>query len=317
MRVRGLLLGAVSFAFLALVLNPIQMLSVLVRPFSKARFRALNRWCAGFIWGWWTRMARPAPGWPGIEFRFSGDPIPTSENALLLPNHQSMADVLVILEFGRRAERLSDLKWFVKDPIKWIPGPGWGMKFLDCIFVRRNWSQDRAQIERLFFKFRQEDIPISLVSFLEGTRFTPEKHEASLSFAKERGLPRLEHTLLPRTKGFVASVLGLKGHLDAVHDLTIVYPDQATLGRVPTLFDCFAGRVKTVEVFVRRFSAAELADQEDALARFAFQRFEEKDERLSTFFKIGTFEAPSTEPAQVQDDAEAEVLSSCIHRSVC
>lgn len=38
--------------------------------------------------------------------------------------------------------------------------------------------------------------------FCEGTRFTKQKHEASMKIAKEKGLPELKHHLLPRTKGF-------------------------------------------------------------------------------------------------------------------
>ena len=36
----------------------------------------------------------------------------------------------------------------------------------------------------------------------EGTRFTKEKHEASMKVAREKGLPELKHHLLPRTKAF-------------------------------------------------------------------------------------------------------------------
>ena len=47
--------------------------------------------------------------------------------------------------------------------------------------------------------------------FCEGTRFTETKHAASMEVAKKKGLPLLKHHLLPRTKGFVHSVHGLKG----------------------------------------------------------------------------------------------------------
>jgi lysophosphatidic acid acyltransferase/lysophosphatidylinositol acyltransferase len=38
--------------------------------------------------------------------------------------------------------------------------------------------------------------------FCEGTRYTEEKHIASLEFAKSKGLVELKHHLLPRTRGF-------------------------------------------------------------------------------------------------------------------
>ena len=50
-----------------------------------------------------------------------------------------------------------------------------------------------------------------LLLFCEGTRFTEEKHKISLEIAKKKGLPVMKHHLLPRTKGFVLSMQGVKG----------------------------------------------------------------------------------------------------------
>ena len=50
-----------------------------------------------------------------------------------------------------------------------------------------------------------------LLLLCEGTRFTEEKHKTSVEFAKKKGLPILKHHLLPRSKGFLLSVQGLKG----------------------------------------------------------------------------------------------------------
>ncbi len=286
--VRGLLFGALSFGWLIFVLNPIQVASLAVRPFSRPHFRAINRWCAGQIWGFWAWMAEH---WNGIEVVFSGDPLPPPENALVLSNHQSMADVMVLLCFARRTGRIGDLKWFVKDPVKWVPGPGWGMKLLDCIYVKRDWTKDQAEIGRLFGKFSEERIPIALVSFLEGTRRTPAKQALAVAYAEERGLVPPRRVLVPRTKGFVATMQGLRSHLDAVHDLTIRYP-----GPVPTLFDCFAARVPRVEVHVRRHPVASLPVDPEALTQWAHARFADKDAWL------GAHEAP--EPGYGSADAD-------------
>lgn len=300
----GLTLGALSFGVLILVLNPIQMLSVVIRPFSKPAFREVNRWCARFIWGLWVVMAERLMA---IEFRFTGDPVPKSENALILPNHQTMADVMVVLSHAWRAARIGDMKWFVKDVVKWVPGPGWGMVFLDCIFLRRNWARDRARIHQLFGKFQAEGIPIFLVSFLEGTRKTAAKHAKSIEYAREKGLYPPKHTMIPRTKGFVATMIGLRGHLDAVHDLTIAYP-----GRVPGLFDCFAGRVQRVDIHVRRFAIAELPEADAELATWVMDRFEEKDELLEAHARDGAFAGPvRSGPVRAWDWFRREPAREC------
>lgn len=269
----GLFTCAISFAWLVFVLNPIQMLSVLVRPFSKPAFRAINRWCAASIWGWWAWMAEHQNG---VEIRFSGDPLPGSEDALILPNHQSMVDVMVVLCFARRTGRIGDLKWFVKDPIKWVPGPGWGMKFLDCIYVKREWTKDAGEIERLFRVFREEEIPISLVSFLEGTRRTAAKQAQAVAYAEKLGLEPPRHTLVPRTKGFIASLEGLGDALDAIHDLTIVYPEG-----VPGLYECFSMKVRRIDVHVRRYGLGEVPAGREARDAWIRARYREKDRLIA------------------------------------
>jgi 1-acyl-sn-glycerol-3-phosphate acyltransferase len=269
----GVSAGALSFLYLIFVLNSVQMASVVFYPFSKRLFRAINRWCARSIWGWWVLMAERQNR---IQIRFTGDPIPRRENALLVPNHQSMADVMVLLCCAWRCRRLGDVKFFVKDVVKWFPGFGWGMKFLDCVFVKRDWAKDKGSIEKLFAKYKREDIPIFLVSFLEGTRRTDRKHADAKRFAEERGLYCPEHTLIPRTKGFVATMIGLRDHLDSVYDLTIGYPDG-----VPSLVNCFEAKVKHIEVHVRRFPVDTLPTDEDELESWVFERFREKDRLLA------------------------------------
>ncbi|MCA9548494.1 MAG: acyltransferase [Myxococcales bacterium] len=277
--------GLLSFGYLIFVLNPIQMASLLVYPISPALARRANRWCARSIWGMWVLMAEV---WLGIDVTLRGDPLPRRENALVLPNHQTMADVLLLICLAWRCGRLGDLKWFVKDIVKYVPGPGWGMWLLDCIFLKRDWMRDKQGILRLFAKYKEHQIPIFLVSFLEGTRRTPEKLADSQAYAKERGIEVPTHTLVPRTKGFVATMLGLRSHLDAVYDVTLGYPDYT-----PSLANCFAGEVKRVEIHVRRYPVAELPTDDEALSEWVFARFREKDRLMEAFEAAQAFEGPT------------------------
>lgn len=278
----GLTTGALSFVYLIFVLNPIQMASALLFPFSKGACRAVNRWCARSVWGMWVLMAEAQND---IEIRFTGDRVPLRENALLIPNHQTMADVMVLLCLGWRCRRLGDMKWFVKDIIKWFPGFGWGMRFLDCVFVKRDWARDESRIEKLFAKYRRDDIPVFLVSFLEGTRLTPGKLAKAQAYAEETGRRVPQKTLVPRTKGFVATMTGLRDHLDAVYDITLAYEDPT-----PTLVECFAAKPKRIDVHVRRYVIADLPEGSEALTEWVHERFVEKDERLLRHAEEGRFE---------------------------
>ena len=109
-----------------------------------------------------------------VDFVFSGDDLPQGENTLVVANHQSMADILVLMPLARRQARLGDMKWFAKDIIKYFPGVGWGMLFLDCLFLKRDWMADRSRIDQTFSKIRDHGVPFWVISFSEGTRRTPE-----------------------------------------------------------------------------------------------------------------------------------------------
>jgi 1-acyl-sn-glycerol-3-phosphate acyltransferase len=296
----GLSVGALSFAYLILILNPIQALSALVYPVSPALCRRINRWCARSIWGFWLVLGELVLG---IRFRWTGDEVPPRENAVLLPNHQTMADVLVLMALGWRAGRLADMKWFVKNIVKYFPGFGWGMYFLDCVFLRRSWSQDQEHIRKLFAKYRRDGIPVFLVSFLEGTRITPAKLLRAQRYAQEGGAYVPQHTLVPRSKGFGLMMLELGSHLDAVYDITIAYPEGP-----PTLVQCYEGKVRAVDVHVVRYPISELPKDAEGLRTWVLAGFEAKDRLLEAYHQNGgVFPGPVRErPIRLSEWFRAE-----------
>ena len=122
------------FAFAPLLtLNLLQFPSLLVLPFSKRLFRSYNRIPAALVWGWWAWGAQHLVG---LKVHFSGDDVPEGENAVVICNHQGMGDILVLVCLALRKKRIGDLKWIVKDVLKYVPGLGWGMLFLECVFIK-------------------------------------------------------------------------------------------------------------------------------------------------------------------------------------
>ncbi|XP_023319306.1 1-acyl-sn-glycerol-3-phosphate acyltransferase delta-like [Trichogramma pretiosum] len=81
---------------------------------------------------------------------------------------------------------------------------------------------------------------IRLLLYAEGTRFTPEKVEASKKFAKEKGLPVLKHHLTPRTRGFTASIPHLRGKVDAIYDIQLAFKPSETTK--PTMTNLLLGK---------------------------------------------------------------------------
>jgi 1-acyl-sn-glycerol-3-phosphate acyltransferase len=277
---RGSAVWAILFVCL-LALNLGQLASLVVLPFSRKAFRRFNRWAANTWWGACVLTARHLNG---TRFVVTGDDLPHGENAIVVANHQQMPDITTIMDLALVKGRLGDLKWFVKDALKWAPGIGWGMRFLSCPFVKRNWTADRASVEHTFHALVAERQPMWLVIFAEGTRLTPAKLLRSRAYALREGLYAAEHVLLPRTKGFAAAVGVLRDHVSAVYDLTIGYVEG-----VPTLGQYITGAVRRVHLHARRFAIDTLPREEDALALWLRQRFEEKDRLLATYYASGSF----------------------------
>jgi 1-acyl-sn-glycerol-3-phosphate acyltransferase len=268
---RGLTVTLINLPVI-LCINALQMLTTPLFFLSRPHARALNERLA-FLWSITfdfslRKILR-------IPVTFTGDkPVP-GENAFIIANHQCMADIPVIALLVHNAKMLRFIKWFVKDPIKYTPGVGWGMLFLDCVFLKRDWAKDRKTIENTFARLRHPWSRFWLISFPEGTRFTMKKNEKAKEYAKARGLPIPEHTLVPKPKGFSATMLGLGEKLGAVYDLTIRFS-----GPPPSFLGFFFCPQEPIEVLVKRYPLALIPKEETAQADWVKKRFQEKDQLL-------------------------------------
>lgn len=167
---------------------------------------------------------------------------------LMLANHQSWVDIIVLQKVFNR--RIPLMRFFLKRQLFWVPLLGLAWWALDFPFMGRYTrkqianrpdlaERDIAATRRACEKFRL--IPITVVNFVEGTRFTPAKQ------AKQDA--EFVHLLKPKAGG-VAFVLDAMGDgLHAILDVTIAYPR----GR-PSLLDVFAGRECDVRILVREQS---------------------------------------------------------------
>lgn len=170
--------------------------------------------------------------------------LPAHDWYLVTCNHQSWVDILVLQGVFNR--RIPFLKFFLKQPLIWVPLLGWAWWALDFPFMQRHSreylerhpearGQDLEATRRACEHFRHQ--PTSVMNFIEGTRFTPAKHDAQDS--------PYRHLLKPRAGG-IGFVLGTMG--DILHrllDVTIVYP-----GGPPSFWDLCCGRLQRVIVRV-------------------------------------------------------------------
>ena len=274
---KGIIAVVITFSLL-LLCNLLQLLSAPLLLISRRAVRVINRAIGGAWWGLCDWMGEL---W-GIDIVISGDHLPMRENVMVIANHQAMSDINTLFRLARRQERIGDLKWFVKDVVKYVPGVGWGMIFLDCIFLKRDWKRDRERLFHQLSRFKREQIPVWTLSFVEGTRQKPHKLEESVRYAESQGWIAHQHLLLPRTKGFCLTLEAMSDHLDAVYDATLGY-----VGGTPSLWQWCRGDVSKVALHVRRFQISDIPKDEKELSAWLRARWVEKDALLDYYYQHG------------------------------
>lgn len=161
---------------------------------------------------------------------------------LVLANHQSWADI-VVLQYALN-NRIPYFRFFLKRELVWLPIFNFIWAALDYPYMKRYskaflkkhphlQGKDIETTRKSCEKFKE--IPVSIMNFVEGTRFTREKHRKQSSAYR--------YLLNPKAGG-VAFVLSAMGHqLTAILDVTIKYSPKA-MG----LWDFLCGRVTKVTV---------------------------------------------------------------------
>lgn len=280
MQARAILAGIVLLIPL-IAINFLQLLSLAIKPFSKAGFRSVNRAFATFYWSGLVLVVRHILR---VQIKWQCDIISESEDAILIANHQSAVDVIPLLALACKSNRVGDMKFFVKDMFKYIPGIGWGMIFLDFVFLKRRWMSDRRRIKANFERIHRENIPLWLNIFPEGTRFTAQKMLEAQKTARHYHLASCDHVLVPFAKAFETSILALKNKVAAVYDVTIGYP-----AGIPTFWQLMSGEIKVIEMRVNRYPLVSLPSEALAIEQWLQERFWQKELCLRHLQSEGQF----------------------------
>lgn len=229
---------------------------------TKAAIWLAESWISGnSAWMWLTQRTKwRVSGLEGLRY---------DEWYLVTANHQSWADIFVLQHVFNK--RIPFLKFFLKQELIWVPVIGLAWWALDFPFMKRYSKQkiarnpalrgkDLATTRKATEKFKTT--PVSVMNFLEGTRFTPAKH-------RKQDSP-YQNLLKPKAGG-IGFVLGAMGEqISTMLDVTIAYPHG-----IPTAWDFYKGQVPEIEVIVqKRPIPAEYRNQDyqnDPEFREAFQ----------------------------------------------
>lgn len=144
---------------------------------------------------------------------------------VLISNHNTWADIVILNSVFNR--KIPIIKFFMKKELKWqLPIAGLACWVMDYPFMQRH---TRAQIAKNP-SLKGKDVattrracqkllvnPSTLVNFLEGTRFTAEKHARQQSPFK--------NLLKPHAGGLAIVVEELNTHLTGIIDATLYFPD--------------------------------------------------------------------------------------------
>ena len=144
---------------------------------------------------------------------------------LIIANHLSYLDIILLIEFA--THRIPAPKFFLKKELIWLPFVGLGAWALDMPFMHRytkaylekhpeKKGKDLETTKAYCEKFRT--VPTTVINFVEGTRFTTQKHMMKQSPYQN---------LLPPKAGGVSFTLAAMGELFTnVLDISLLYPEN-------------------------------------------------------------------------------------------
>jgi 1-acyl-sn-glycerol-3-phosphate acyltransferase len=207
---------------------------------------------------------------------------------LVVSNHQSWVDIFVMQHLLNR--RIPLLKFFIKRELIKVPFMGFAWWALDYPFLYRHRSEylekhpeqkgkDLETTRRACEKFAA--IPTSVMNFIEGTRFTEEKHARQKSEYK--------FLLRPKSGGLALALNVLGDKFNSLLDITIVYPDGT-----PAFGEFLCGKVKHIIVRMKTIEIPQHllhGDYEgdpafrDAMHKWVQQLWREKDRQILNFMK--------------------------------
>ena len=190
---------------------------------------------------------------------------------LMTCNHQSWVDTTVNQYFG--LTRMPLTRFFTKWELIFIPFVGQAFKILGFPMMKRHSKEQIAKNPELKYRDIEEarksceqllSQPFTLLNYLEGTRYTPEKHAQQKSPYK--------HLLKPKAGGLALALNILGKDIDALVDMTIIYPNGA-----PGYGEFWLGDVPKIAVNLRKIDIPEWVhggDYEDDLEyRDRFQKW--------------------------------------------
>ncbi|KAK1344280.1 hypothetical protein QTO34_014845 [Cnephaeus nilssonii] len=306
-----LLIGFV-FVVSGLVINFIQLCTLVLWPLNKQLYRRLN---CRLAYSLWSREYRGAPlgvllrwgpqegelvmlleWWSCTQCTLFADQATIDrlgkEHAVIILNHNFEIDFLCGWTMCERFGVLGSSKVLAKRELLCVPLIGWTWYFLEIVFCKRKWEEDRDTVIAGLRCLADYPEYMWFLLYCEGTRFTEKKHRVSMEVAASKGLPPLKHHLLPRTKGFTTAVQCLRGTVAAIYDVTLNFRGNKN----PSLLGILYGKKYEADMCLRRFPLEEIPQDEKEAAQWLHKLYQEKDALQETYNQKGVFPGSRSNP---------------------
>ncbi|XP_075780689.1 1-acyl-sn-glycerol-3-phosphate acyltransferase delta isoform X2 [Pelodiscus sinensis] len=300
------------FIVSGLIINFIQLFTLVLWPINKQLFRKVNCRLAYCIS---SQMVMLLEWWSGTDCTLYTDPESYhkygKENAIVILNHNFEIDFLCGWNFCERFGVLGEgdtcsqpvvfngisptgksSKVLAKKELSYVPIIGWMWYFLEIVFCKRKWEEDRKTVMQSLLNLRDYPENFWFLIHCEGTRFTEQKHQISMQVAETKGLPKLKYHLLPRTKGFAITVQCLRNVVSAVYDSTLNFRNNEN----PTLLGVLNGKKYHADLYVRRIPLEEVPEDEQECSKWLHRLYQEKDAFQEDYYRTGTYPATPIVP---------------------
>nr|XP_020639569.1 1-acyl-sn-glycerol-3-phosphate acyltransferase gamma isoform X1 [Pogona vitticeps]XP_020639570.1 1-acyl-sn-glycerol-3-phosphate acyltransferase gamma isoform X1 [Pogona vitticeps]XP_020639571.1 1-acyl-sn-glycerol-3-phosphate acyltransferase gamma isoform X1 [Pogona vitticeps]XP_020639572.1 1-acyl-sn-glycerol-3-phosphate acyltransferase gamma isoform X1 [Pogona vitticeps]XP_020639573.1 1-acyl-sn-glycerol-3-phosphate acyltransferase gamma isoform X1 [Pogona vitticeps] len=267
-----LLIGFV-FVVSGLIINFIQLCTLILWPINKQFYRRVN---CRLSYSLWSQLVMLLEWWSGTECTLFSDQATVDkfgkEHVIIILNHNFEIDFLCGWTMTERFGVLGSSKVLAKKELLYVPLIGWTWYFLEIVFCKRKWEEDRDTVVEGLKRLSDYPEYMWFLLYCEGTRFTETKHRISMEVAESKGLPKLKYHLLPRTRGFTTAVQCLRGTVSAVYDVTLNFRGNKN----PSLLGILYGKKYEADMCVRRFPLEDIPLDEKEAAKWLHKLYQEK-----------------------------------------
>ena len=293
------LLAAITFPLsiaLTIVVTIICSVPIIVAGLIKllvpipAVWRSISVFCNFMMYCWCEGLALLLYLNPWLKWDVQGLEGLNKKNwYLLISNHHSWADIVVLCVLFRKHIPMN--KYFLKQQLAWVPFIGLACWALDMPFMRRysrgylirhpeRRGKDVETTRRSCEKFRAH--PTTIVNFVEGSRFTPEKRRQTRS--------PYNNLLAPKAAGIAMALSVLGSQFDKLLNVTLCYPENDQR----PFYDMLSGRLTRIVVRINLEPVTEDLHGDyvnDKNFKRRFQRWlntlwEEKDRQLTEIMRL-------------------------------